>query len=138
LYFPIVRAGAVLGPEEVAELAVAPSPAPPRRFLAVCADESTPREGTLPLSLKHFTPPRIGPSDAWRQRVSDRPGRAVGAPGRGAAMSRCKRCDALRVQEPASWRYLNCGDRGLAEEATVAYPSRDIDVAHGCAYGAAM
>jgi hypothetical protein len=55
-FYPIVRAGAVLGPEEVAELAATPAPAPMRLFLALVADESTPREG-LPLDLEHFTPP---------------------------------------------------------------------------------
>jgi hypothetical protein len=60
VYFPIVRAGAVLGPEEVAELAAASAPAPTRRFLAIVADESTPREG-LPLDLEQFAPPAAVP-----------------------------------------------------------------------------
>jgi hypothetical protein len=59
-FYPIVRAGAVLGPEEVAELEATPAPAPTRRFLAIVADESTPREG-LPLDLEHFTPPASVP-----------------------------------------------------------------------------
>jgi hypothetical protein len=61
VYFPIVRGGAVLGPEELAELVATPVPEVARHFLAVAADEGPSLEGLLPLDLGHYTPPRAIP-----------------------------------------------------------------------------
>jgi hypothetical protein len=61
VYFPIVRAGAVLGPEEVAELVATPAPAASRRFVAVVADESPVRDRAWRLDLDGFAPPAAVP-----------------------------------------------------------------------------
>src|SRR5262245_9128111 len=59
IYIPIVRAGAVLGPEELHELATTTTPAPPRSFNAIVADESHPQpwEECGPMDLADFKPP---------------------------------------------------------------------------------
>jgi len=59
-YFPIVNAGAMLGPEELAELVATSAPAPVRRFRCIVVTEEAPRDGA-PLTLGRLAPTKPVP-----------------------------------------------------------------------------